>query len=103
MGGPSVPPPPPPPPPHPDLPKQQRTERRLYCALLRSKLEPAKPRFTPPKCLYDGVVPEDCLTLEEGQLFQLSGATLRPFFTPGHSEDSACFVMQHGSLLGRGG
>lgn len=46
------------------------------------------------RCWCDGGVPTDCKVLTEGQAFAVGDATLRVLLTPGHSSDSACFLLE---------
>ncbi|CAE8683544.1 unnamed protein product [Polarella glacialis] len=46
------------------------------------------------KCGCDGHVPEDCLYLEDGQVISVTGCAIKVLLTPGHSDDSACFILE---------
>jgi len=44
------------------------------------------------KCC-DGDVPDNCGVLDEGKVVSVGGVAVRVLFTPGHTDDSVCFIL----------
>mmetsp|Transcript_51653 Transcript_51653/g.90205 ORF Transcript_51653/g.90205 Transcript_51653/m.90205 type:complete len:359 (+) Transcript_51653:3-1079(+) len=82
----------PPPPPLPD--DQTRTQSRMnLSAQFASRRQ---------NCGCDVTIPTGCRPLTEDQEFCVEGAVLRVMLTPGHSVDSACFVLEADPAVQRG-
>eukprot|EP00931_Biecheleriopsis_adriatica_P041211 TRINITY_DN23586_c0_g1_i2.p1 TRINITY_DN23586_c0_g1~~TRINITY_DN23586_c0_g1_i2.p1 ORF type:complete len:328 (-),score=76.00 TRINITY_DN23586_c0_g1_i2:101-1084(-) len=57
----------------------------------------SKQKWNKRRCNCDGKVPGDCQSLHEGEVVQIGSLCLRTILTPGHSEDSVCFVLENES------
>lgn len=50
-------------------------------------------------CVYKAQPDRGQLPIEDGQIFQAEGATVRAVFTPGHTVDHMCFVLEEEMAL----